>query len=139
MLRNKFADLHFNQIASNVLFHHKRTREKKTKIISLYLNQIGTTFWIHSEFYKTDVKKQVCWTPLQSDRQQRIVSPHKNEKVIVSSLNLNQIGTFFVVSQKYKKSVLKNKSAGLHFDQIASNILFHRIRTSKNQKLVPST
>ena len=136
MLRNKFADLHFNQIDSSVLFRRIRTR-KNQKSYFPPLESDRKNFWIHSEFYKTDVKKQVCWSPLQSDSQQSIVSPHKNEKKIkkIISLHLNQIGTTFAFIQNFTKQMLGNKFADLHFNQIASRVLFHRIRTRKNQKI----
>ena len=130
MLGNNFADLHFNQIASTVLFDHIRTG-KNQKSYFPPLESDRKNFWIHSEFYKTDVKKQVCWPPLQSDSQQRIVSPHKNEKKIFISLRLNQIGTAFAFIQNFTKQMLGNKFAVLHFNQIASSVLFHRIKTRK--------
>ena len=188
MLRNKFADLHFNQIAISVLFHRIRTR-KKSHFPPLEPDR--KSFCIHSKFYKTHVKKQVCWPPLQSDSQQRIVlqnnerkkiksyfhplesdrknflhsfkilqnsvkqtvcwpplqsdsqqrivSPHKNEKKSKKniSFHLNQIGTTFGFIQNFTKQMLRNNFANLHFNQIASSVLFHRIRTRKKGHFPP--
>ena len=132
MLRNKFADLHFNQTASRVLFHRIRTR-KNQKIFFPPLESDRNNFCIHSKFYKTDVRKQVRWPPLQSDSKHRIVSPHKNEKKLkkVISLHLSQIGKTFGFIQNFTKQMLRNKFADLHFNQIASSVLFHRIKTRK--------
>ena len=136
MLGNKFADLHFNQIASSVLLHRKRTR-KKGHFPPLESDR--KSFCIHSKFYKTHVKKQVCWPPHQSDMQQSIVSPHKNEKKSkkFNSLHLNQIGTTFAFIRNFTKQMLGNKFADLHFNQIASNVLFYKRERKKIKSYCP--
>ena len=137
MLGNKFADLRFNQIASSVLFHRIRTR-KNQKSYFPPLESDRKNFCIHSKFYKTDVRKQVCWPPLQLIASNVLfykIMREKKSKVI--SLRLNQIGRAFAFIQNFTKQMLWNQFADLHFNQIASNVLFHCIRTRKKGHFPP--
>ena len=107
MLRNQFADLHVNQIASSVLFHRIKTRKKNFYFPPLESDR--NSFCIHSKFYKTDVKKQVCWPPLQSDSQQRIVSPHKNEKKKFYFPPLESDRNSFCIHSKFYKTDVRKQ------------------------------